>query len=75
MDPLAGLLLVNLGKYFEKNKWGHLALFDFIKLFWKIYKVEISKKNNKGVLGRPWTKSKVLKAISSTLKFQFTVKC
>ena len=31
--------------------------------------------NNKGVLERPWTKSKVLRAISSTLKFQFTVKC
>ena len=29
--------------------------------------------NNKGVLGRPWTKRKVLKAISSTIKFQFTV--
>ena len=34
---------------------------------------EISRKNNKGVLGRPWTKLKVLRAISSTLKFQFTV--
>ena len=32
--------------------------------------VEISKKNNKGVLGRPWTKWRVLRAISSTLKFQ-----
>ena len=31
--------------------------------------------NNKGVLERPWTKWKVLKAISSTLKFQMTVKC
>ena len=29
--------------------------------------------NNKGVLGRPWTKWRVLRAISSTLKFQFTV--
>ena len=28
--------------------------------------------NNTGVLGRPWTKRKVLRAISSTLKFQFT---
>ena len=31
--------------------------------------------NNKGVLERPWTKWRVLRAISSTLKFQFTVKC
>ena len=31
--------------------------------------------NNKGVLGRPWTKPRVLRAISSALKFQFTVKC
>ena len=30
--------------------------------------------NNKGVLDRPWTKSKVLNDISNTLKFQFTVK-
>ena len=29
--------------------------------------------DNKGVLGRPWTKWRVLRAISSTLKFQFTV--
>ena len=36
---------------------------------------EISRKNNKGVLYRPWTKWKVLRAISSTLRFQFTVKC
>ena len=27
--------------------------------------------NNKGVLDRPWTKRKVLRAISNTLKFQF----
>ena len=31
--------------------------------------------NNEGVLDGPWTKWKVLKTISSTLKFQFTVKC
>jgi hypothetical protein len=31
--------------------------------------------NHKGVLERPWTKLRVLKAISSTLKFQFTIKC
>jgi len=31
--------------------------------------------NNKGVMERPWTIWKVLIAISSTLRFQFTVKC
>ena len=31
--------------------------------------------NNKGVLERPWTQWKVLNAISSTLKFQFAMKC
>jgi len=34
---------------------------------------DISRKNNKGVLDRPWTTQRVLKAISSTLKFEFTV--
>ena len=34
---------------------------------------EISRKNNKGVLGRSWSKWMVLTAVSSTLKFQFTV--
>ena len=34
---------------------------------------EISRKNNKGVLDRPWKNRRVLRAISSTLKFQFTV--
>ena len=29
----------------------------------------------KGVLERPWTKRRVLRAFSSTLNFQFTVKC
>ena len=33
---------------------------------------DISRKNNNGVLDRPWTKWMVLMAISSTLKFQFT---
>ena len=31
--------------------------------------------NNKGVLERPWTKWMVLRAISTTLKCQFTGKC
>ena len=29
------------------------------------------RKHNKGVLGRPWTERRILKAISSTLKFQY----
>ena len=33
---------------------------------------EISRKKNKGVLDRHWTKHMVLITISSTLKFQFT---
>ena len=39
------------------------------------YGFEISKKNHKGVMGRPWTKQRVLRVIPSTLKFQFIVKC
>ena len=40
------------------------------------YVGEISRnKNNKGVLERPGTKWKVLEAISTTLKCQFTGKC
>ena len=36
------------------------------------YVGEISRNNNKGVLERPWTKWRLLKAISSTVKCQFT---
>jgi hypothetical protein len=39
---------------------------------WRSLNPEI---NNKGVLERPWTKLKVLRAISGTLKCQFTGKC
>jgi hypothetical protein len=35
------------------------------------YGFDISKKNNKGVLGKHLTKLMVLMAISSTLKFQY----
>ena len=44
--------------------------------FWKIFsKIMLARYrgiNNKGVLDRPWTIWKVLRAISSTLKCQFT---
>ena len=33
---------------------------------------EISMKNDKGVMDRPWTEWRFLRAISSTLKCQFT---
>ena len=44
--------------------------------FWKIYLknklvLKYRRKNDKGVLGRPRTKRRVLRAISSTLKFQY----
>jgi len=50
------------------------TIFVFVTYFWK-YCDDISRKNNKGVLDRPWTIWKVWKAISSTLKFQSTGKC
>ena len=46
----------------------------FLKHIFEIYVGEISKKNDKGVLEGPGTKWKVLRAISSTLKCQFTRK-
>ena len=39
----------------------------------QILEVRYRGTNNKGVLDRTWTKRMVLKVISSTLKFQFTV--
>ena len=56
-------------------------MFDFRVLFFvrnifpKIMLVRYRGKKNKGVLERPGTKWKVLRAISSTLKCQFTRKC
>ena len=52
-------LLVNLG----------ISKFEIFEFSTSGY--EISKEINKGVLGRPWTKRMVLRAIFSTLKFQF----
>ena len=45
----------------------------FREMFLGYLVVRYRGKNSKGVLDRPWTKWKVLKAISSTLKSQFTV--
>ena len=47
----------------------------FLKNIFEKYVGEISRKNNEGVLERPGTKWKVLRAISSTLKCQFSGKC
>ena len=47
-------------------------LFFFCKTFLNSMLVGYRGINNKGVLDRPWTIGKVLRAISSTLKCQFT---
>ena len=47
----------------------------FVEKYFRKTVGEISKKNNEGVLERPGTKWKVLMAISSTLKCQFSGKC
>ena len=46
--------------------------FVFAKSFWEIWWCEIDE-NNKDNPERPWTKWRVLNAISRTLKFQLTV--
>ena len=70
-----GLLLVNLG-FLD----FHIFLFVIIAFFFlrnisENMLVRYRGINNKGVLERPWTKSRVLKAISSTLECQLTGKC
>ena len=72
----AGLLLVNLGFWnFRFSYFRFSRFFCFWKIFLENMLVRYRGINNKGVLERPWTKLRVLRAISSTLKFQFTVKC
>ena len=53
----------------------HYRDFSFCNIFLKNMLMRYRGIDNKGVLERPWTKWKVLRAISSTLKFQVTVKC
>ena len=67
-------LLVSLGKWVSRL----LRFPDFQIVRFSIYGKHVgnsgferSKKNNKGVLGRPWAKRRVLRVISSTLKFQY----
>ena len=44
----------------------------FLEICYRHLVLKYRRKHNKGVLGRPWTTRRVLRAISSTLKFQFT---
>ncbi len=73
MAHTTGLLLVNLG--FWIFRFPILEIASFCKIVSKSMLVRYRGINNKGVLERPWTKWKVLRAISSTLKCQFTGKC
>ena len=68
----AGHLLVNLGFWISRFPILDIS-FYFFQIHFGKSGGEISRNNNKGVLDRPWTKWRVLFAISSTLKFQFTV--
>ena len=58
---------------FQIFRFSILEIFLFWKIYSKIMLVRYRGINNKGVLEKPWTKWRVLRAISSTLKFQFTV--
>ena len=57
---------------FQIARFSILEIFYVCKFFLKHMLVRYGGINNKGVLERPWTKWRVLRAISSTLKFQFT---
>ena len=52
-----------------------LEIIFYWETFWKHMLVRYRGINNKGVLERPWTKWRVLRAISTTLKCQFTGNC
>ena len=73
--PNTGLLLVNLGFWNFRFSDFRFSRFVFGKIFSEIMLVRYRGINNKGVLERPWTKWRVLEAISTTLKCQFTGKC
>ena len=69
-------LVSNLG--FLKFQIFRFSILDICfsgKIFLKNMLVRYRGINNKGVLERPWTKWRVLRAISTTLKCQFTGKC
>ena len=60
---------------FQIFRFSILEILFSGKTFLKIMLVRYRGINNKGVLERPWTKWRVLEAISTTLKCQFTGKC
>ena len=60
---------------FQIFRFSILEIFIFWKIFPKIMLVRYRGIDNKGVLERPWTIWRVLDAISTTLKCQFTGKC
>ena len=68
----AGHLLANLGFCISDFQICHSRDFHFCKICLEIMLVRYRGINKKGVLGGPWTIWKVLRAISSTLKCQFT---
>ena len=69
-------LVSNLG-FFEISDFQIFDYRDFIvgEIILKNMLVRYRGINNKGVLERHWTKWRVLEAISTTLKCQFTGKC
>ena len=80
----AARLLVHLWEKTNQLTFqDRLLIFSYFQLsvfcFWKIFSetrlVRYRGINNKGVLERPWTTWRVLRAISTTLKCQFTGKC
>ena len=64
---------------FEKTELDHFPACVFLDFQFSIFSkhmlVRYRGKNDEGVLERPGTKWKVLRAISSTLKCQFSGKC
>ena len=65
---LIKLLHFHVFRLFISPRCPYFEIFNFREINLKKSGFEISKNNNKGVLGRP----RVLRAIPSTLKFQFT---
>ena len=56
-------------RLFQTLRFPDFQIFDFEKVSLGNLVFEISTENNKGVMGRPWTKRRVLRTISNTLKF------
>ena len=71
MRLYSGHLVVNLG--FWNIRFSISAFVLVSRKIFEKYGGEKSRNNKKGVLDRPWTKRRVLRAIYSTFKFQFTI--